>query len=114
AGYGRNYYFAEVTPKPTALARAQEVAQSLGGTLQADGTITGVDLSKLSASTALNYYAFGGPTTKQPGLGSLFAASNDPNLGLSGPTGTPVPPLTLKFADLKSGAMPGVPAGPVT
>lgn len=132
AGQGRNYYFAEGTPKPTPLSRALEVAQSLGGTLQADGTITGIDLNKLHAfwywddykswtstvgndPTSLAFYGFGGPTTQQPGLGSLFAASNDPNLALSGPTGSPVQPLTLKFADLRSGAVPGVPdSGPVT
>ncbi|MBC9980744.1 filamentous haemagglutinin family protein [Bradyrhizobium campsiandrae] len=130
AGYGRQYSIVNSSPPQTALSRAQEVAQSLGGTLQADGTITGVDLSKLKAfwywndfkswtstpgvdPTSLAFYAFGGPTSQQPGLGALFVASGDAGLKVNGPTGVPVPPLTLKFADLKS--VPGVPdTGPVT
>lgn len=129
-GYGRQYSIVNSNPPQTALSRAQEVAQSLGGTLQADGTITGVDLSKLKAfwywndfkswtstpggdPTSLAFYAYGGPTSQQPGLGALFVASADSSLKVNGPTGVPVPPLTLKFADLKS--VPGVPdTGPVT
>ena len=132
AGYGRQYSIINSNPPKTALSRAQEVAQSLGGTLQADGTITGVDPSKLQAFwywndfkswtstaggdlTSLAYYAFGGPSSQQPGLGSLFVASNDASVKVNGPTGVPVPPLTLKLSDLKPGAVPGVPdSGAIT
>jgi filamentous hemagglutinin family protein len=129
-GYGRNYYVAEPNIE---LTPAFQVAAALGGLLDPSGTlITGVDLRKLpsfwywnnfSSSaqnragdiTSLGFYSYGGATTQQPGLGALFVATNDTKLVVSGPTGVPVQPLTVQFADVSPGALPGVPvSGHVT
>jgi filamentous hemagglutinin family protein len=123
-GYGRNYHFAASN---TAAPTAQQIAQALGGTLDSTGTvITGVDLGKLAAFWYSNNF---GSVTRTTGavdpttmvsyggtganLGALFAASNDPNLVVSGPSGAPAQSLTIQFADLKSGEVSGVQAGPV-
>ncbi|ABD88542.1 filamentous haemagglutinin family protein [Rhodopseudomonas palustris] len=113
-GYGRRFYF----PSNSGTTPAQQIATALGGTVASSGTaITGVDLAKLQAALAaqtstgfnsLAYYAYGGGAMDP--LGALFAASNDPDLVLSGPAGASVSALTLQFADVTKGKVTGLPA----
>jgi filamentous hemagglutinin family protein len=135
-GFGRNYFFA----KPTDIT-ADILANSLGGTVSADGTtIQGVDPKNVplifngalylhglnnqphapvdfndpvqvnalvkelvftpsgayTPAAAAIFYSYG--INNNPGVGALFAASNDRTLNISGPTGTPSAPLNIQFA----------------
>ncbi|PZA13629.1 hypothetical protein DNX69_04555 [Rhodopseudomonas palustris] len=111
-GAGRNYYFA----KPDgAYLLAEQIAAAVGGTLDSTGTvITGADLTKLNSTWYWNNFQSskaqsGFVGSYVPGLGALFAATTDGALNISGPTGVTTPELTIRFADVLSGAIAGVP-----
>jgi filamentous hemagglutinin family protein len=91
SSYGRNYLYAssEVT--------AQTIATELGGTLDSSGTV-------INGANVFSLFTTGGApiSTLLPlyggGLGALFVATNDPNVTIAGPTGTPA--LTINFANI--------------
>ncbi|MGP9814536.1 filamentous hemagglutinin family protein [Rhodopseudomonas sp. NSM] len=111
-GAGRNYYFA--TPDG-ADQIAEQIAAALGGTLDSTGTvITGADLTKLNSTWYWNSFhnsraQAGLSGSYVPGLGALFAATTDGKLSVSGPTGVTMPELTIRFADVRAGAIANVP-----
>lgn len=125
AGASRNYYFAD--PASGTPTTAQDIATALGGTLDASGTvITGVDVSKFNyfvknadGSFVLNpdgsVYRNSGTVgnllrdyaNQTNGLGSLFVATNDSSLKVSGPSGIAQPSLSIQFASSADPKAPG-------
>jgi len=125
-GAARNYYFdapkADFASSNGKATTAQDIANALGGSLDASGTvITGADISKLSyfvqnadgsfvtnpdgsiyrhtggigavdANALMNY------SYQTTGLGALFVATNDSRMTITGPAGVAPASLTIRFA----------------